>query len=76
MHPSEKFEPLAVLKTNADGAGIVQTIGPLKMLACENTATPVASLQRYLIVTDLDDLSYIVLRQSRSSSLAKRPGNC
>ena len=28
-----KLEPLAVLKTNPDGAGIVQAIGPLKVLA-------------------------------------------
>ena len=32
--PFGKLEPLAVLKTNPDGAGIVQTIGPLKTLAC------------------------------------------
>jgi YVTN family beta-propeller protein len=68
--PFGKLEPLAVLKTNPDGAGIVQTIGPLKMLASENTA-PVASSQRFLIVTDLEDPSHIVLRQSRSSSLPK-----
>ena len=69
--PSGKLEPLAVLKTNPDGTRIVQTIGPLKMLASENTATPIASSQRFLIVTDLDDPSHIVLRQSRSSSLPK-----
>lgn len=69
--PFGKLEPLAVLKTNPDGAGIVQTIGPLKMLAGENTATSVASSQRFLIVTDLDDPSHIVLRQSRSLSLPK-----
>ena len=31
--PFGKLEPLAVLKTNPDGAGIVQAIGPLKGLA-------------------------------------------
>src|SRR4029079_3934772 len=31
--PFGKLEPLAVLKTNPDGAGIVQAIGPLKALA-------------------------------------------
>jgi hypothetical protein len=31
--PCGKLEPLAILKTNPDGAGIVQAIGPLKMLA-------------------------------------------
>jgi hypothetical protein len=30
--PFGKLEPLAVLKTNPDGAGIVQVIGPLKAL--------------------------------------------
>src|SRR5207253_7901348 len=30
--PFGKLEPLAILKTNADGAGIVQAIGPLKVL--------------------------------------------
>jgi hypothetical protein len=28
--PLGKLEPLAILKTNPDGAGIVQAIGPLK----------------------------------------------
>lgn len=69
--PFGKLEPLAVLKTNPDGAGIVQTIGPLKMLASGDTSATVASSQRFLIVTDFDDPSHIVLRQSRSSSLAK-----
>ena len=69
--PFGKLEPLAVLKTNPDGAGIVQTIGPLKMLAGESTAAPVASSQRFLIVTDLEDPPHVVLRQSRSSSLPK-----
>src|SRR5262249_48711427 len=31
--PFGKLEPLAMLRTNPDGAGIVQTIGPLKTLA-------------------------------------------
>ena len=29
--PFGKLEPLAILKTNSDGAGIVQTLGPLKL---------------------------------------------
>ena len=33
--PFGKLEPLAVLKTNPDGAGIAQAIGPLKTLVAE-----------------------------------------
>src|SRR5712664_1335118 len=66
--PFGKLEPLAVLKTNPDGAGIVQTIGPLKTLA-SGAATPAgAPSQTFLVVTDLKDSSHIVLRQSSSSS--------
>jgi YVTN family beta-propeller protein len=69
--PFGKLEPLAVLKTNPDGAGIVQTIGPLKTLA-SGAATPAgARSQRFLIITDLKDSSHIVLRQSSSSSVPK-----
>ena len=64
--PLGKLEPLAVLKTNPDGAGIVQTIGPLKVLAGDdpNSSAP----QRFLIVTDMKDSSQVVLRQARPSS--------
>jgi YVTN family beta-propeller protein len=61
--PFGKLEPLAVLKTNPDGAGIVQAIGPLKVLAGNdpNSSAP----QRFLIVTDLKDSSQLVLRQAK-----------
>jgi YVTN family beta-propeller protein len=64
--PFGNLEPLAVLKTNPDGAGIVQAIGPLKALAGNdpNSSAP----QRFLIVTDLKDSSQVVLRQARPSS--------
>jgi YVTN family beta-propeller protein len=64
--PFGKLEPLAVLKTNPDGAGIVQAIGPLKVLAGNdpNSSAP----QRFLIVTDMKDLSQVVLRQATPSS--------
>ena len=69
--PFGKLEPLAVLKTNPDGAGIVQTIGPLKTLA-SGAATPAgAPSQTFLVVTDLKDSSHIVLRQSSSSSVPR-----
>ena len=60
--PFGRLEPLAVLKTNPDGAGIVQAIGPLKSVAGNdpNSSTP----QRFLVVTDTKDSSQVVLRQS------------
>jgi YVTN family beta-propeller protein len=64
--PFGKLEPLAVLKTNPDGAGIVQAIGPLKGLAGNdpNSSPP----QRFLVVTDLKDSSQVALRQAKASS--------
>jgi len=62
--PFGKLEPLAVLKTNPDGAGIVQTIGPLKVLV-GNDSAPSAS-QRFLIVTDIKDSSRVVLQQAEA----------
>ena len=59
--PFAKLEALAVLKTNPDGAGIVQTIGPLKTLSTsDSTATP----RRYLIVTKFGNSSDVVLHSS------------
>src|SRR6266481_3253335 len=69
--PFGKLEPLAVLKTNPDGAGIVQTVGPLKTLSGGAGASMGVPSDRFLIVTDLDDSSHIVLRQSISSSFTK-----
>jgi len=62
--PFGKLEPLAILKTNPDGAGIVQAIGPLKVLAGNdpNSSAP----QRFLIVTDIKDSSQVVLRQTET----------
>jgi hypothetical protein len=56
---------LAVLKTNPDGAGIVQAIGPLKFVGDKdpNSFTP----QRFLVVTDTKDSSQVVLRQSNQA---------
>src|SRR6266513_2258374 len=64
--PFGKLEPLAVLKTNPDGAGIVQAIGPLKVLAGNDPNS--SASQRFLIVTDIKDSSQVVLRQARPSS--------
>ncbi len=65
--PFGQLEPLAVLKTNPDGAGIAQTIGPLKTLGPEGASAPAAS-QRFVIVTDIKDPSQVVLRQTSASS--------
>jgi YVTN family beta-propeller protein len=63
--PFGKLEPLAVLKTNPDGAGIVQAIGPLKMLAGNDPNS--SASQRFLIVTDIKDSSQVVLQQANAS---------
>lgn len=63
--PFGKLEAIAVLKTNPDGAGIVQAIGPLKALATNDAAS---SSQRFLIVTDIKDSSKVVMRQAPPSS--------
>ncbi len=65
--PFGKLEPLAILKTNPDGAGIVQAIGPLKVLA-RGPASLTVSKQRFLIVTDNNDVNRVVLRQVNSSN--------
>jgi YVTN family beta-propeller protein len=60
---NERFgtlEPLAYLATNPDGGGVVQAIGPLKTLA----GGAGDAGQRFLIVTELNDASKVVLRQS------------
>jgi len=53
--PFGKLESLAVLKTNPDGAGIVQAIGPLKVLAGNDPNS--SPWQRFLILTDIKDSS-------------------
>lgn len=58
--PFGKLVPLGMLKTNPDGAGIAQAIGPLKALAGQNAGP---SVQRFLIVTDAKDASQVVLKQ-------------
>lgn len=65
--PFGKLEPLAVLKTNPDGGGIVQTIGPLKTLASSAAPSAGAPSRRFLIVTELNDSSKVVLSQTRAS---------
>ena len=65
--PFGKLEPLAVLKTNPDGAGIVQAIGPLKALVGDAKTSAGLPSRRFLIATDLKDSSQVVLRQAGGS---------
>lgn len=66
--PFGKLELLAVLKTNPDGAGIAQAIGPLKGLAHGGPDASIAPAQRFLIVTGMNDPSNVVLRQAPGGS--------
>ncbi|HSS96132.1 MAG TPA: YncE family protein, partial [Terriglobales bacterium] len=58
--PFGKLEPLALLKTNPDGAGVAQAIGPLKKLAANSEP----QVRRFLLVTELNDSSRVVLQQT------------
>jgi len=61
--PYGSLEPLAVFKVNPDGAGIVQTVGPLKALVQSGRGTQASLPRRYLIITDLKNPSRVVLQQ-------------
>ena len=65
--PFGKLEPLAVLKTNPDGAGIVQAIGPLKTLVGGSGSAADGPPRRFLIVSEMKDASQVLLRQSPSN---------
>jgi YVTN family beta-propeller protein len=65
--PYGDLEPLAIFKANPDGAGIVQALGPLKALVRSGAAIDGTLPQRFLIITDLNDPSRVVLRQAGSS---------
>jgi hypothetical protein len=69
--PYGKLESLAILRTNVDGAGIVQAVGPLKALASADASNG-ASARRFLVVTMPGNPSQLVLRQVETSS-AKKP---
>jgi hypothetical protein len=66
--PFGKLEPLAVLKTNPDGAGIVQAVGPLKVLAAGSPGGSNTSSRRFLIITEKGDPSHVVLSQASASN--------
>jgi YVTN family beta-propeller protein len=62
--PFGTLEPLAVLMTNPDGAGIVQAVGPLKKLVQGESGASTGPVRRFLIITDTKDSSQVVLRQT------------
>jgi YVTN family beta-propeller protein len=62
--PFGKMVALAVLKTNPDGAGIVQAIGPLKSLAKDGAGRSEGISRRFLIVVDMMDETKVVLREA------------
>jgi hypothetical protein len=66
--PFGKLEPLAIVKTNPDGAGIVQAIGPLKILIGRGGTAAGVPSQRFLIVTELKDPARVVLVQAGAPS--------
>ena len=69
--PYGKLEALAIFKTNADGAGIVQVVGPLKALASEAAAKAMGQPRRFLVVTDIQDSARVVLRQADDANAPK-----
>jgi hypothetical protein len=61
--PFGRLEPLAILRTNADGAGIVQTVGPLKSVSAGTATDAAMGSRRFLVVTELSDPSRVILQQ-------------
>jgi hypothetical protein len=66
--PVRRLEPLGVLKTNPDGAGIVQVIGPPKTIASQGAGNSTSPSERLLIVTEMNDSSGSVLGRSHRES--------
>jgi YVTN family beta-propeller protein len=60
--PFGKVECLATVKTNVEGSGIAQAIGPLKAVANTQQTANAPQTRRYLVVTDQNDTSKIVLK--------------
>jgi hypothetical protein len=65
--PFGKLEPLAILRTNPDGAGIVQTVGPLKSVSAGTATDAAMGSRKFLVVSELSDPSRVVLQQTRPS---------
>lgn len=69
--PLDKLEPLAVLKTNGDGAGTVQALGPLKSLTSRPSEVSVSTVRRYLVVTS-EGRDKVVLLQDDSHAASTK----
>lgn len=67
--PFGTLEALAVLKTNPDGVGIVQAIGPLKAIVHGDSRAAAAQSGRFLIITYMNDPSQVVLRQADAATV-------
>ena len=70
--PYGKMEALAVLKTNADGAGIAQAIGPMKSVAASAATASATQTRRYLVVTAMGERWAMVTPPS-PTTLVKAP---
>ena len=64
-NPYGKLEPLATLRTNPDGAGIVQAIAPLKTLATGGENASSQHSRRFIIIAEMNAPTHVVLRQVR-----------
>jgi YVTN family beta-propeller protein len=62
--PYGNVEPIGTIKTNTEGSGITQSIGPLKSVATNPQTSAADQHRRYLIVTDQHDTSKVVLKQA------------
>jgi hypothetical protein len=65
--PFGRLEPLAILRTNPDGAGIVQTVGPLKSVSAGTATDAAMGSRKFLVVSELSDPSRVILQQTRPS---------
>ena len=63
--PYGKLESLATLRTNPDGAGIVQAIGRLKTLATGGENASSQRSRRFIIIAEMNAPTHVVLRQVR-----------
>ena len=61
--PFGKVECIGVIKTNVEGSGIGQAISQLKAVANTQQSAGGQAARRYLVVTDQNDTSKIVLKQ-------------
>jgi len=64
-NPYGKLEPLATLRTNPDGTGIVQAIAPLKTLATDGENASSQRSRRFIIIAEMNAPTHVVLRQVR-----------